>query len=133
MKFRKGVFIIFAGLIVLSGCSNNGENQPVLIVEKPAEIGEGFEQFKEIDDRQNVETAKELVGNIRWANGNPTWIHHPDYLFYFKDNKEKYYIGITPNKEQLELEVKEQDKFVKLTKTKSNELYQILTGEKLSE
>lgn len=115
------------------GCANKAEtNVPELIVQKHVDVGEGFEPFREVRESEKVETVKELIGDVNWQQGNPSWVRPPDYQFYFDGEKEKYYVWLTPKKDQLEIEVRDQPKFTKLTPDKSEILYEIMAGKQLT-
>lgn len=83
-----------------------------------------------------MEKAIDIVKNANWINKKIEMARYADYQFQFlfKNSSENkiapYSIWVSQNGENLEI-VKDSDKYVKLTKRDSENLYKILTGEKL--
>jgi hypothetical protein len=99
-----------------------------------------YEQLREITDKASVEKVKDILDNINWENAEVSMTHPPEYKFYFASNNEQlqsikliYELWISPNKDQVELVIDSESKYVQLGKDNSAELFDILTGEKLSD
>ena len=95
-----------------------------------------FEDFKEVNQKKQVEKAIEIVENANWINKKIEMARYADYQFQFpfKNSSENkiasYTLWVSQNGENLEI-VTDSDKYVKLTKQDSENLNEILTGEKL--
>ncbi|MEY2356073.1 hypothetical protein [Lysinibacillus capsici] len=95
-----------------------------------------FENFKEVNQKKQVEKAIDIVKNANWINKKIEMVRYADYQFQFpfKNSSENkiasYSLWVSQNGENLEI-VTDSDKYVKLTKQDSENLYEILTGEKL--
>jgi len=83
-----------------------------------------------------VEKAIDIVKNVNWINKKVEMARYADYHFQFpfkisSENKiASYSLWANQNGENLEM-VTDSDNYVKLTKQDSENLYEILIGEKL--
>ena len=122
-------------LLVSSGCVNEMIGQKITVQKRTGEENT-FEDFKEVTQRKQVTQAIDIVKNANWENAKVEMESYADYQFQFpfkNSNEEKiasYLLWISPNSENLEI-VTDSDKYVKLTKQDSADLYEILTGEEL--
>ncbi|WP_433595017.1 hypothetical protein [Lysinibacillus xylanilyticus] len=95
-----------------------------------------FEDYKEVNQKKQVEKANGIIKNANWENKKVEMDRYADYQFQFpfKNSSENklvsYLLWITPNGENLEI-ITDSDKYVKLTKQDSADLYEILAGEEL--
>lgn len=120
-------------LLVSSGCVNEMIGQKITVQKRTGEENT-FEDFKEVTQRKQVTQAIDIVKNANWENAKVEMESYADYQFQFKNSSEdkiaSYLLWISPNGENLEI-VTDSDKYVKLTKQDSADLYEILTGEEL--
>lgn len=140
-------FIAFIGLIsiFITGCSNEKQNikvQKLISVVNEYEDSKviNYEDFKEITNNEQVQKVKEILDDIDWENAKVSMTSPPDYRFVFQYKNPKieakaalYELWISPNKEKVELVIDAESKYIQLDKNKSAELFEILTGEKLSD
>ena len=123
------------------GCSNAIENDEQKIeVQKRIGDENKYEDFKEITNNEQVQKVKEILDDIDWENAKVSMIHPPDYKFGFQFKNPKieakavlYELWISPNKDKIELVIDAESKYIQLNKKNSAELFEILTGGKLSE
>ncbi len=122
-------------LLVGSGCVNEMIGQKITVQKRTGEENI-FEDFKEVTQRKQVTKAIDIVKNANWENAKVEMERYADYQFQFpskNSNEDKiasYLLWISPNSENLEI-VTHSDRYVKLTKHDSADLYEILTGEEL--
>jgi hypothetical protein len=137
---KKILFISLLGvLLVISGCSNEMHGQKITVQKRTSEENI-FEDFKEVTQKKQVEKAIDIVKNAKWANKKVEMVRYADYQFQFpfknsdgsEDKIRSYLLWTNPNGENLEI-VTDSDRYVKLTKQDSADLYEILTGETLME
>ncbi|MCJ8007226.1 hypothetical protein ACFFF5_06945 [Lederbergia wuyishanensis] len=124
-------------LLVTSGCLNEMIGQKITIQKR---IGEEniFEDFKEVTKRKQVKKAIDIVKNANWENEKVEMASYADYQFQFppknytgsEGKMASYLLWISSNGENLEI-VTDGDRYVKLKKQESTDLYKILTGEEL--
>ena len=133
---KKILFLSLLGvLLVTSGCLNEMIGQKITVQKRTGEENI-FEDFKEVTQRKQVTKAIDIVKKANWENAKVEMEHYADYQFQFpfKNSSENkiasYLLWISPNGENLEI-VTDSDKYVKLTKHDSADLYEILTGEEL--
>ncbi|MEO4053071.1 hypothetical protein [Solibacillus sp. CAU 1738] len=128
-------FSLLAVLIVSSGCLNEVVGQKITVQKRTGEEN-FFEDFKEVNQKKQVEKAIAIVKNANWENAKVEMARYADYQFQFpfKNSSENkiasYLLWISPNGENLEI-VMDSFKYAKLTKQDSANLYKILTGEEL--
>ncbi|MGE7929601.1 hypothetical protein [Lysinibacillus xylanilyticus] len=128
-------FSLLAVMLVTSGCLNEMVGQKITVQKRTGEENI-FEDYKEVNQKKQVEKAYGIVKNANWENKKVEMARYADYQFQFpfKNSSENkiasYLLWITPNGENLEI-VTDTHKYVKLTNQDSADLYEILTGEEL--
>ncbi|MFJ7185047.1 hypothetical protein [Lysinibacillus xylanilyticus] len=128
-------FSLLAVMLVTSGCLNEMVGQKITVQKRTGEENI-FEDYKEVNQKKQVEKANGIIKNANWENKKVEMDRYADYQFQFpfKNSSENklasYLLWITPNGENLEI-ITDSDKYVKLTKQDSADLYKILTGEEL--
>lgn len=94
-----------------------------------------YELFKEITDNDVVKKAAELLEDVRWKKGVVLMTQPPHYKFQFEDDNQSigsnYDLWISPNKDQVELVIEEQEKYIQLNKNQSAELFEFVTESQL--
>lgn len=120
----------------MTGCSkeaNSSGNK--IIVQKRVGEEEQYELFKEITDNDIVKKAAELLEDVRWKDGVVLMTQPPHYKFKFEDNNQligsNYDLWISPDKNQVELVIEEQEKYIQLNKNQSTELVEFITESQL--
>ncbi|MGX2959606.1 hypothetical protein JNUCC23_10115 [Peribacillus sp. JNUCC 23] len=139
----KKILFVFFGIIsiFIVGCSNTLENEEQSIkVQKLIGDEYNYEDFKEIINSEQVIKAKEVLNDIDWENAKVEMERPPDYRFGFQyknpDIEAKavlYELWISPNKDKVELVIDAESKYAQLDKNKSAILFEIITGENLSD
>lgn len=141
MKFRRiflGFITIF--LIIVTGCSNGIDNE-AQVIEVQKRVGDvnEFEDFRRIIDNDKVQKVKEILRKTDWENAKVNMSRPPDYQFIFQykdpniDAKAVLYtVWISPNKDKLEI-IRGDDQYRQLSKEQSAIMFEIITGDKLSE
>ncbi|WHY85734.1 hypothetical protein QNH39_24530 [Neobacillus novalis] len=84
--------------------------------------------MKNISDTETINKVLSVLRNADWENAKVSISRPPD----FKINN-LYDIWISPQNNRLEVVIEGENKYVKLSKKGSQVLYEIITGEKLSE
>ncbi|MER2058030.1 MAG: hypothetical protein ABTA16_04350 [Niallia sp.] len=139
----KKLLIVFCGIIsiFIVGCSNTLENEEQNI-EVQKRIGDeyNYEDFKEITNSEKVKKVKEILNDIHWENAKVDMARPADYKFGFQYENPNieakavlYELWISPNKDKVELVIDAESKYAQLDKNKSALLFEIITGEKLSD
>ncbi|MFJ5718130.1 hypothetical protein [Neobacillus sp. NPDC093127] len=133
-------FIGFISIFIV-GCSNVKEHEEQ-IIEVQKRIGDEikYEDFNEITKNEQVQKVKEILDDIDWQNAKVDMVRPADYQFSFhftnpKIKQEKidlYELWISPNKDKVELVIDAASRYIQLDKDKSADLFEIITGEKLS-
>ena len=136
-------FFVFIGIIsiFIVGCSNATETDEQYIkVQMRVGDENKYEDFKEITDHEQIQKVKEILNDIDWENGVVNMARPADYRFIFQFKNPEieakavlYELWISPNKDKVELVIDAESKYVQLDTGKSAELFEILTGGKLSE
>lgn len=124
-------------LLVTSGCLNEMIGQKITVQKRTGEENI-FEDFKEVTKKKQVKKAIDIVKNANWENEKVEMARYADYQFQFpskningsEDKIASYLLWISPKSENLEI-VTDSDRYVKLTKQDSADLYEILTEEEL--
>ncbi len=139
----KKILFVFFGIIsiFIVGCSNTLENEEQSIkVQKLIGDEYNYEDFKEIINSEQVIKAKEVLNDIDWENAKVEMERPPDYRFGFQyknpDIEAKavlYELWISPNRDKVELVIDAESKYAQLDKNKSAILFEIITGENLSD
>lgn len=127
--------------IFITSCSNLPDrNEHIINVQKRIGNEHQYEDFKEVDNNEQVQNAREILDTVDWENAEVTMAHPADYRFTFQNTNQKnktkgvlYYLWISPNKDKVELTIHNQSKYAQLDITKSADLFEIVTGERLSE
>lgn len=130
--------VIFLVPLLMSGCSNSLkiEGNKIVVEKQDNETGK-YELYYEIKDSKEVQNAKDILNSIKWENAAVSMAHPPEYKFHFEDTNSKtrgavYRLWISPNKDKIELVIDSETKYVQLSKEKSEELFKLITGKKLS-
>ncbi|WP_342443472.1 hypothetical protein MHB65_10915 [Lysinibacillus sp. FSL K6-0075] len=129
------LFSLLAVLLVTAGCLNEMVGQKITVQKRTGKENI-FEEFKEVNQSKRVEKAIDLVKNANWEDKKVEMTRYADYQFQFpfKNSSENkiasYSLWVIQNGENVEI-VTDSDKYVKLTKQDSANLYEILTGEEL--
>lgn len=135
MKKGKLIILLVSFCVLVSGCTLKTQK---ITIQKRVGDENVFEDYREITKSKQVKKAIEVVGNAEWESNKVEMTDFPDYQFQFplKSSDEakiaSYLLWINPNGENLEI-VTDSDRYVKLTKHDSADLYEILTGEELIE
>ena len=135
--------IAFIGVIsiFLVGCSNVIENEEQYIkVQKRMGDENKYEDFKEITDNEQVQKVKDNLNDIDWEITTVNMTRPADYWFIFQYKNPEieakaalYELWISRNKDKVTLVIDAEMKYIQLDTGKSAELFEIITGEKLSE
>lgn len=142
MKYLKVLIASFGiSSILLAGCSNPiGNTEENVAVQKRVGEENEYEDFKEITNSKQVQQVKEILNDIDWKNAKVNMVHPPDYRFSFRFKNPNieaksvlYDLWISPNKDKVELVMDTESNYAQLDKNNSAILFEILTGEKLSE
>lgn len=130
------------GIILIAGCSNSLEIEEKNIeVQKLISDEYEFEDSKEIKitNNEKIKKVKEILDDIDWENAKVDMVRPADYRFSFQSKNPEieakaalYELWISPNKDRVELVIDAESKYIQLDKNQSAELFEILTGEKLS-
>lgn len=139
MKTFKLFFIIGVFLILIVGCSNDIENkEESVVVQKRIGDEKNYEDFREVTDNEQVQKLKGILKEANWINAKAEMASPPDYKFSFRFNNTNieakavlYQLWITPNKDKVELIGANQ--YVRLDESMSAELFEIVTGELLTD
>lgn len=136
-KFKFLIVFMCIISIYVVGCSNDTKDwEQSIKVQKRIGDKYYYEDFKEITDNKLVNKAKEIIIDVDWENAKVQMVRPPDYRFSFPNPEAEvvlYEFWVSPKKDKLELGIYSQNKYAQLDKNKSAELFEILTGEKLSE
>ena len=143
MKKIKDLFAIIGILtILIAGCSDQiqieNEEQFIKVDQRIGDENK-YKEYIEITNKEDIEHIRQIILNIKWKKAKVEMVHPADYRFVFQYKNPKieakvatYYLWISPNKDQIELQYDE-DNYIKLDSIKSAELFELLTGEILSE
>jgi hypothetical protein len=132
---KKGFLLLLISVFIITifGCSNQVRNANVIPDVKTLEIlkndgTDNYKQLKKISDTETINKVVSVLRNADWENAKVKMSRPPD----FKINN-LYDIWISPQKNRLEVVIEGESKYVILSKEDSQVLYEIITGEKLSE
>ncbi|WP_245864212.1 hypothetical protein [Fredinandcohnia onubensis] len=118
----------------IAGCLNQEQN---IDVQKRTGDENNYEDFKIITNNEQVQKVRKIIDNIDWETAKVQMIRPADYRFAFQFKNEAkavlYELWISPNKDKVELIIVAGNKYVQLDKNTSAELFEALTGEKLSD
>ena len=120
----------------MTGCSNEANSLGnKIIVQKRVGEEDQYELFKEITDNDVVKKAAELLEDVLWKNGVVLMTQPPHYKSQFEGDDQSigsnYDLWISPNKDQVELVIEEQEKYIQLNKNQSAELFEFVTESQL--
>lgn len=152
MKYYKHLVVLIGTILFfIAGCSNETNSSEiklnttenggkVITVEKHS-IKEGtYESFREISDDEAVQKVEDLLASIAWENAEVSMASPPHSRYYLEEKNEQaepnkigYYLWISPSKEKVELVIEGEGKYAQLSKGQSAELFETITGEKLSD
>ncbi|WP_096271297.1 hypothetical protein [Paucisalibacillus globulus] len=137
------VFIIAMGLVLVACGQDTAEENPnstkarvyshswdgnPVTVEKRNTEG-NYEIIHEITDADEVEKLIEALGNADWEENVKVDIAPPDYSFTW--NNYNHSVWVNEGSERLELMIEGQSNYGTLSKTPSELVFEILTGEPL--
>ena len=133
-------------LVLMVGCTNRIKNEgnKILVEKRVSEVSESdkYENYNEIKDSKEVQNIKDILNSIDWGNAKVKvdMVSPPHYKFHFEDTTEKqelngliYELWISPDKGRIELVIDSESKYLHLDKTKSAELFKLITGKNLDE
>lgn len=154
MKFNIyhiGLALVMLFTITVTGCSNQGKTKgssfvinleikiKETMIEVQQRIGEKneYKGFKEIEIEEQLKSVMDILNDTTWEAIQVEMSQPPHYKFSFKnkgsDEEIETFLGwVTPNKDSLEV-VRDKGGYAKLTKSNSDGLFEILTGNKLSD
>lgn len=141
MKFTKILFVLVSMILFgMTGCSSETEQDGLYVeVQKRIDNENKYEDFKEITDHKQVQKVKAILDEADWKKAKVDMVRPADYRFGFQFKNPKiqakavlYEIWISPNKDKVEL-VKGDNEYVQLNEENSAVIFEILTGEKLSD
>ncbi|WP_404828911.1 hypothetical protein [Solibacillus faecavium] len=140
-KFKYLIAFIGAISLFIVGCSNLIENEEQYIkVQKRIGDQNEYEDFKEITDNEQVQKVKDILNYIDWEITTVNMIRPADFRFIFQYKNPEieakaalYELWISRNKDKVTLVIDAEMKYIQLDTGKSAELFEIITGEKLSE
>ncbi|MFC0561911.1 hypothetical protein [Halalkalibacter alkalisediminis] len=146
MKYEKFLFLLLVFLsLTVTACSNEPkvdvtpevENKDMkIVVQKRIENQNDYENFREITQKVQVQKVKEIINGAVWETAEVEMAEPPHYKFRFRDLSPEeaglYEVWISPKNDKLEI-VSRNKGYTQLTKENSSLLFEILTGEKMSE
>jgi hypothetical protein len=126
--------------LLMTACSSIGNDEQKIKVQKRLDTENNYKDLKEITKNEDVQKVIKILDKADWENAKVDMVRRADYQFgfQFKDPNIQakallYELWISPNNEQVELVIDIGSKYVQLNKNKSAELFEILTGKKLSD
>lgn len=128
--------------MVVAGCSNSSDVKEVTDQGQTIEVqrlngdGDKYEVFKVVTNEEQVNKGKKLLDDLRWEDAKVSMVRPADFRFSFPNPEAKvvlYELWIGPNMELAELVINAESKYVKLGTNESAELFELLTGKKLSD
>ena len=132
-------FIFLAIFIFVAGCAHLNEEQNIE-VEKRINQEANYEEVKTVTNTKDVQKVREIVEDIDWEKAVVSMVRPADYTFAFQyvdpEIEAKavlYELWISPDKDKVELVIDAESKYVQLGSNQSKELFDILTGEELSD
>jgi len=130
-------------LVLIVGCTNRIKNEGnKIVVETRVEESNKYKNYNEIKDSNEVQNIKDILNSISWGNAKVKvdMVSPPHYKFHFDDTTENhelngfiYDLWISPDKGRIELVIDSESKYLHLDKTKSAELFKLITGKNLDE
>ncbi|MEA3318377.1 MAG: hypothetical protein U9Q88_00005 [Bacillota bacterium] len=141
-KYRYLVVFMILISMVVAGCSNSSDVKEVTDQGQTIEVqrlngdGDKYEVFKVVTNEEQVNKGKKLLDDLRWEDAKVSMVRPADFRFSFPNPEAKvvlYELWIGPNMELAELVINAESKYVKLGTNESAELFELLTGKKLSD
>jgi len=144
LKINK-IFIVLLSifLVLIVGCANGIKNEGnKIVVEKRVGESDKYENYNEIKDSKEVQNIKDILNSIDWGNVKVKvgMASPPHYKFHFEGTTEKqelngliYDLWISPDRGTIDLVIDSESKYLHIDKTKSAELFKLITGENLDE
>ncbi|MED2185943.1 hypothetical protein [Bacillus wiedmannii] len=140
MKIRNWSLVFIAiCILIITGCSNISGNEDQRIqVQK--HIGDNeYEDLKVVKDNNEVLQVKKILNDITFENKKVEMSRPADYHFIFQFKNPKiearavlYQIWVSPNKDKIEIKTGD-NRYAQLEGKHAATLFQIVTGEKLTE
>lgn len=120
----------------LVGCSN--EDQYIKVQKRIGDQNE-YEDFKEITDNEQIQKVKDILNDIDWEKSKVNMTRPADFRFIFQYKNPEieakaalYELWISRNKDKVTLLIDAEMKYIQLDTGKSAELFELISGEKLS-
>lgn len=114
--------------------------EKTITVEKRVGNEDKHGYFREITDVKQISKAINVLEKANWENAEVNMAYPPHYKFRFEHMEKEteldsvvYALWISPKKDKIELVMQGKGKYIQLNKSKSAELFEIITGEKLSD
>ncbi|MGG6447391.1 immunoglobulin-like domain-containing protein [Pseudobacillus badius] len=114
--------------------------EKTITVEKRVGNEDKHGYFREITDAKQISKAINVLEKANWENAEVNMAYPPHYKFCFEHMEKEteldsvvYALWISPKKDKIELVMQGKGKYIQLNKSKSAELFEIITGEKLSD
>lgn len=146
-------FICLALLFIftITGCINEGKtkgssfvinleiNPEETIINVQERVGEEneYKVFKEIEKEELLKSVMDILNDATWEAIKVEMAQPPHYKFSFINKStgeqiETFLVWVSPNNDRLEV-VRDKGGYAKLTKANSDDLFEILTGNKLTD
>ncbi|MDN7240748.1 hypothetical protein QWY14_03055 [Planococcus sp. N028] len=130
--------ILLAISLIASGCLTESGEQ-IITVQKKVEDQNSYEDFNTVTEKSQVQKAIAIIENANFENSKIEMARYADYQFQFqsKNNREgkiaTYLLWVSSTGENIEIVTEsENNNYVTLPKKDSEDLYEILTGEELT-
>lgn len=125
-------FMLLVALFVIGGCKQEKVEMPEKVVVERINIdNDNYKVIKTVTDKEEISDIIQLAESTNWEHGEiqVSMARPAD----FKINDTGYFLWITPSGDRFEVVKEAESKYGKLSKEKSEELYFLMTGEKLDE
>ncbi|MFC0472340.1 hypothetical protein ACFFHM_18050 [Halalkalibacter kiskunsagensis] len=146
MKYERFLFLMLVFLsLTVTACSNEPKvdvtsevetEDMKIVVQKRIENQNDYENFREITQKEQVQKVKEIINGAVWENAEVEMAEPPHYKFRFRNLSPEevslHEVWISPKNDKLEI-INRNKGYTQLTKENSSLLFEILTGEPLSE
>lgn len=124
------MLMLLVALFVIGGCSQKTAEMPdKVVVERINSENDTYEVIKTVSDKGEISNIIQLAESTKWEHGQiqVSMARQAD----FKINDTDYFLWITPSGDSFEVVKEAESKYGKLSKGKSEELYFLMTGERL--
>ncbi|MFB6468692.1 hypothetical protein ACE38V_18165 [Cytobacillus sp. Hz8] len=124
------LFMLLLALFVIGGCLQKTVEMPEkVVVERINSENDIYEVIKTVTDKEEISDIIQLAESTNWEHGQMqvSMARPAD----FKINDTDYFLWITPSGDRFEVIKEAESKYGKLSKGKSEELYFLMTGERL--